>query len=185
MLTWMILMQATMDHSRRQSTPVKPRKRQGRDEEYDFLRSSPPIRPPPPKMVERTPKPIRSHQAMATTKSPKAVVVPPPRLSSHQAMAQKGPSKAPPPARLSVSPRTNAPSKPKALHSPPACNNILLAGYLAHEFLNKGTLFGEVYDPNRANNPQTSSNNSKEGKEMSCGYDNKDKGKGKAIEPDP
>ncbi|XP_071938286.1 uncharacterized protein [Coffea arabica] len=32
----------------------------------------------------------------------------------------------------------------------PACNNQLLAGYLAHEFLTKGTLFGEPWDPARA-----------------------------------
>ncbi|XP_058094744.1 uncharacterized protein LOC131240496 [Magnolia sinica] len=29
-------------------------------------------------------------------------------------------------------------------------NNRLLAGYLAHEFLTKGTLFGETWDPARA-----------------------------------
>lgn len=32
----------------------------------------------------------------------------------------------------------------------PACNNQLLAGYLANEFLTKGTLFGEPWDPARA-----------------------------------
>lgn len=32
----------------------------------------------------------------------------------------------------------------------PTYNNQLLAGYLAYEFLSKGTLFGETYDPARA-----------------------------------
>lgn len=32
----------------------------------------------------------------------------------------------------------------------PAGSNQLLAGYLAHEFLNKGTLFGEQWNPARA-----------------------------------
>ncbi|XVF28562.1 hypothetical protein REPUB_Repub15cG0040500 [Reevesia pubescens] len=36
--------------------------------------------------------------------------------------------------------------------SPPSpnCSNRLLAGYLAHEFLTKGTLFGQKFDPARA-----------------------------------
>ncbi|XP_052186909.1 uncharacterized protein LOC127797802 [Diospyros lotus] len=52
-------------------------------------------------------------------------------------------------------------SKPKKLPKPgspspslkppqPAPNNQLLAGYLAHEFLTKGTLFGQPFDPARA-----------------------------------
>lgn len=32
----------------------------------------------------------------------------------------------------------------------PGCSSQLLAGYLAHEFLNKGTLFGEIWNPARA-----------------------------------
>lgn len=32
----------------------------------------------------------------------------------------------------------------------PASKNQLLAGYLAYEFLNKGTLFGQAWDPARA-----------------------------------
>ncbi|KAL2470524.1 hypothetical protein Adt_38660 [Abeliophyllum distichum] len=32
----------------------------------------------------------------------------------------------------------------------PTSNNTLLAGYLAHEFLKKGTLFGQPWDPARA-----------------------------------
>ncbi|KAJ0454089.1 hypothetical protein HanIR_Chr15g0736281 [Helianthus annuus] len=72
-------MQTIMNRSHRQSAPHK---RQGRDEEFDFLipspriikpssniRSSPKIRPPP-KIIKRTQKPIHS-QAMATTSSPK------------------------------------------------------------------------------------------------------------------
>lgn len=40
------------------------------------------------------------------------------------------------------------PASPKP--SKPASNNQLLAGYLAHEFLTKGTLFGDPWDPARA-----------------------------------
>ncbi|XVF72053.1 hypothetical protein PTKIN_Ptkin12aG0090500 [Pterospermum kingtungense] len=35
----------------------------------------------------------------------------------------------------------------KAAH--PVLSNQLLAGYLAHEFLTRGTLFGQTWDPNR------------------------------------
>lgn len=49
-----------------------------------------------------------------------------------------------PPAPAPVkSPKPPAPA-------PAAANNKLLAGYLAHEFLTKGTLFGEPWDPARA-----------------------------------
>lgn len=41
------------------------------------------------------------------------------------------------------------PSSPKK-DPEPASNNHLLAGYLAHEFLSQGTLFGEKWDPARA-----------------------------------
>ncbi|KNA24136.1 hypothetical protein SOVF_018670 [Spinacia oleracea] len=34
--------------------------------------------------------------------------------------------------------------------SSPASSNRLLAGYMAHEFLSKGTLFGQKFDPARA-----------------------------------
>ncbi|GAA0146153.1 hypothetical protein LIER_06175 [Lithospermum erythrorhizon] len=34
--------------------------------------------------------------------------------------------------------------------SPKPSHNHLLAGYLAHEFLSKGTLFGQTWDPARA-----------------------------------
>ncbi|OMO95269.1 hypothetical protein CCACVL1_05462 [Corchorus capsularis] len=33
---------------------------------------------------------------------------------------------------------------------PPNCSNRLLAGYMAHEFLTRGTLFGQKFDPARA-----------------------------------
>ncbi|XWS13885.1 hypothetical protein CRYUN_Cryun36dG0077200 [Craigia yunnanensis] len=38
------------------------------------------------------------------------------------------------------------------LKSPPSpnCSNRLLAGYMAHEFLTRGTLFGQKFDPARA-----------------------------------
>ncbi|XWS53781.1 hypothetical protein CRYUN_Cryun10bG0029800 [Craigia yunnanensis] len=34
--------------------------------------------------------------------------------------------------------------------SSPNCSNRLLAGYMAHEFLTRGTLFGQKFDPARA-----------------------------------
>ncbi|CAN7027972.1 unnamed protein product [Brassica oleracea var. botrytis] len=37
-----------------------------------------------------------------------------------------------------------------AVVAEPASSNQLLAGFLAHEFLNKGTLFGEQWNPVRA-----------------------------------
>ncbi|CAK9149985.1 unnamed protein product [Ilex paraguariensis] len=44
--------------------------------------------------------------------------------------------------------RAAAPFTPKS--SKPVTSNQLLAGYLAHEFLTKGTLFGEPWDLERA-----------------------------------
>ncbi|KAK2643711.1 hypothetical protein Ddye_018906 [Dipteronia dyeriana] len=38
----------------------------------------------------------------------------------------------------------------KAGKQNPVCSNGLLAGYMAYEFLTKGTLMGEKYDPVRA-----------------------------------
>ena len=40
-------------------------------------------------------------------------------------------------------------SGPKS-SSLPNCSNRLLAGYMAHEFLTRGTLFGKKFDPARA-----------------------------------
>ncbi|XP_071718104.1 uncharacterized protein [Rutidosis leptorrhynchoides] len=49
-------------------------------------------------------------------------------------------------------PRAMAHAKPfkPAARLPPSDNKLLLAGYLAREFLTKGTLFGEPWDPARA-----------------------------------
>ncbi|KAH7862801.1 hypothetical protein Vadar_009783 [Vaccinium darrowii] len=52
---------------------------------------------------------------------------------------------APKVARLSI-PRPGSPAPAPA----PDSRNQLLAGYLAHEFLTKGTLFGQPWDPARA-----------------------------------
>ncbi|KAL3531206.1 hypothetical protein ACH5RR_010528 [Cinchona calisaya] len=46
----------------------------------------------------------------------------------------------------------------------PACSNQLLAGYLAHEYLTKGTLFGEAFDPARAEAVPVCSSSSDRGK---------------------
>jgi hypothetical protein len=51
-------------------------------------------------------------------------------------------------------------------------NNKLLAGYLAHEFLTKGTLLGKRFEPGKMNvDPAQQSGSSKPGnsyKEVSC-----------------
>lgn len=48
-------------------------------------------------------------------------------------------------------PRATAPIKsPKPIPIRPPSDNKLLAGYLAHEFLTKRTLFGQPWDPARA-----------------------------------
>lgn len=46
----------------------------------------------------------------------------------------------------------DGPREPSSAAAPPA-GNRLLAGYLAHEFLTSGTLFGQVWDPSRSAQP--------------------------------
>ncbi|KAL8486679.1 hypothetical protein ACS0TY_022919 [Phlomoides rotata] len=48
---------------------------------------------------------------------------------------------------------------------PPLSSNRLLAGYMAHEFLTKGTLFGQIFDPSRAEAMPVSSAESKRSKQ--------------------
>ena len=48
--------------------------------------------------------------------------------------------------------------------SEPASSNRLLAGYMAHEFLTKGTLLGQKWDPARAEAVPLSSSGAAEGK---------------------
>lgn len=60
---------------------------------------------------------------------------------------------APAPAPAQAQAAANATAKSissKAVSSEPVCPNRLLAGYMAYEFLSKGTLFGQKYDPARA-----------------------------------
>lgn len=54
--------------------------------------------------------------------------------------------------RAGFEPTALTATKTKGLEQPPppSANNQLLAGYLAHEFITKGTLFGQVWDPSRA-----------------------------------
>ncbi|RVW53797.1 uncharacterized protein LOC100242917 [Vitis vinifera] len=47
-------------------------------------------------------------------------------------------------------PKLAAPRAGSSKPYEPAYRNQLLAGYLAHEFLTKGTLLGEKWDPDRA-----------------------------------
>nr|GFA04772.1 hypothetical protein [Tanacetum cinerariifolium] len=70
---------------------------------------------------------------------PSKKIRPPPKLAK------------PSPIYKPVPPRANASIKSSNnVASPLAHVNLLLAWYLAHEFLTKHTLFGEVYDPARA-----------------------------------
>lgn len=102
-----------------------------------------------------------------------------PSRPPHPTLAKPIPKRAPP---LAV-----APIKPSKMASlPPAHPNVLLAGYLAHEFLTKGILCGQLYDPARANAPLTYST-SLAGfstmKEPNHGFINRDKGK--VVTPNP
>ncbi|KAI4301064.1 hypothetical protein L6164_034381 [Bauhinia variegata] len=45
---------------------------------------------------------------------------------------------------------------------PSSSNQLLLAGYLAHEYLTKGTLFGQTWDPAQAENPAAKTDKKKE-----------------------
>ena len=62
------------------------------------------------------------------------------------------PSTPPPPPLLPSSASAQAAAKkPTVLKADePASSNRLLAGYMAYEFLTKGTLFGQKFDPARA-----------------------------------
>ncbi|XP_051127908.1 uncharacterized protein LOC127249236 [Andrographis paniculata] len=53
----------------------------------------------------------------------------------------------------------------QAAVQPPLSSNRLLAGYMAHEFLNKGTLFGQKFDPARAEAVPVSSADPKRSKQ--------------------
>ncbi|KAL5542315.1 hypothetical protein UlMin_010025 [Ulmus minor] len=55
------------------------------------------------------------------------------------------------PARAGVAAVAAAkPSQAGSKETEPGSSNRLLAGYMAYEFLTKGTIFGEKYDPARA-----------------------------------
>ncbi|KAL5848817.1 hypothetical protein ACOSQ4_006830 [Xanthoceras sorbifolium] len=57
------------------------------------------------------------------------------------------------PYKLSASAQAQAAANStvsRAVNPGPVCSNRLLAGYMAFEFLTKGTLFGEKFDPARA-----------------------------------
>ncbi|KAF5203533.1 embryo sac development arrest protein [Thalictrum thalictroides] len=56
------------------------------------------------------------------------------------------------PSKLSrpVSSSSSSLAAKKLVDQKPVCDNRLLAGYMASEFLTKGTLFGQQYDPARA-----------------------------------
>ncbi|KFK42744.1 hypothetical protein AALP_AA1G034100 [Arabis alpina] len=60
-------------------------------------------------------------------------------------------TKFPPPSNLNPTPPTNTISKKSLIAPEPpiGSNQLVLAGYLSHEFLNNGTLFGEQWNPAR------------------------------------
>ncbi|CAM8965050.1 unnamed protein product [Rhodiola kirilowii] len=88
---------------------------------------------------------FRPHQPVLT----KSLKPPPPRLGS----AHSTKSEFPAPNFKSGKHSPSAPlSKPASTHQAekPKCNNFLLAGYMAHEFLTMGTVMGEKLYPARA-----------------------------------
>ena len=64
----------------------------------------------------------------------------------------------PPPTTKSPKPAFPSAGSHKAAH--PVPSNQLLAGYMAHEFLTRGTLFGQSWDPTR---PQQKADESRKG----------------------
>lgn len=56
----------------------------------------------------------------------------------------------PPAPPILAKPPVRAPAPAAAAAAEPVASNKLLAGYMAHEFLTKGTLFGQRWDPARA-----------------------------------
>ncbi|KAL0884433.1 hypothetical protein Bca101_008414 [Brassica carinata] len=57
--------------------------------------------------------------------------------------------KLPPPHNLNRPPVNSTTCKSPIAAEPVGSNQLILAGYLSHEFLNNGTLFGEQWDPAR------------------------------------
>ncbi|CAN8267644.1 unnamed protein product [Cochlearia groenlandica] len=89
----------------------------------------------PPRRVLTSDKRIIS-DAVAV-KPPESAVTNPPPPPPIKSILKKAPTAAQPPSHAIVV-------------AEPAGSNQLLAGYLANEFLNKGTLFGEQWDPAQA-----------------------------------
>ncbi|KAI3678790.1 hypothetical protein L6452_38093 [Arctium lappa] len=103
------------------------------------------------------------------------------KSSSSSKLAKSKPL-APGPRTMAPGPRAMAPVKPfKAAAASLPTNNILLAGYLAHEFLTKGTLFGQSYDPAKSKvapaSSAASSADFRTMKQSSRGFVNTDKKK--------
>ncbi|KAF8111587.1 hypothetical protein N665_0074s0114 [Sinapis alba] len=65
--------------------------------------------------------------------------------------------KLPPPQNLNRPPVNSITNKSVIAAEPVGSNQLILAGYLSHEFLTKGTLFGEQWDPARPQAGQTES----------------------------
>ncbi|CAH2038982.1 unnamed protein product [Thlaspi arvense] len=59
-------------------------------------------------------------------------------------------TKLPPPLNLNPPPINPVTRKSSIAAEPVGSNQLILAGYLSHEFLSNGTLFGEQWNPARA-----------------------------------
>ncbi|KDP26496.1 hypothetical protein JCGZ_17654 [Jatropha curcas] len=86
----------------------------------------------------------------------KTMRLPPRRfLTSNKRKEREGfdslkPSPPPPPAPPTKLPKPTINRLDSGILPEPAPSNQLLAGYLAHEYLTKGTLFGQPWAPSRA-----------------------------------
>ncbi|CAM8927514.1 unnamed protein product [Rhodiola kirilowii] len=115
--------------------------------------------PPPPRRVATpTPLSVKRKETDHFKPSPvftKSLKRPPPRNGSASAHAAKstfhiphsGSAKPTRPAHCSA-PASKPASSPHA--AKPECSNLLLAGYMAHEFLTTGTILGAKVDPAQA-----------------------------------
>lgn len=67
-----------------------------------------------------------------------------------------------------VSGTNTATTSSKEAEQPPLSSNRLLAGYMAYEFLAKGTLLGQKFDPVRAEAVPVNSPDSKRNRQSQC-----------------
>uniref|UniRef100_A0A7N0ZVK1 Uncharacterized protein n=1 Tax=Kalanchoe fedtschenkoi TaxID=63787 RepID=A0A7N0ZVK1_KALFE len=106
---------------------------------------------PPPRRVATPPLSLkrkeREHFRPPAPVDTKSLKPPPPRRGSAHAAEPAFPT---PLSNSAKQARVNNGSASTPQAAKPECNNMLLAGYLAHEFLTKGTIMGEKFDSARA-----------------------------------